>query len=54
MNEQSNQTEEKTLSKVWVVLATVLLLFVIAYFLDQIIATAIPTYSGVTSVFKAL
>jgi len=38
--------EEKSFSKVWVVLATILLLFIIAYFLDQIIATAVPTYTG--------
>jgi len=48
-----NITEEKSFSKVWIVLATILFLAIIAYFLDQIIATAIPTYSGFLSLVSS-
>ena len=38
---------EKTMSRAWLVLAVVLLLFIAGIFLDRLIAAVVPTYLGV-------
>jgi len=37
----------QTLSKAWLVLAVILILFFVAVFLDKAIQTAVPTYTGI-------
>jgi hypothetical protein len=39
-------TGEQKFSKAWIVLATILVLFFVALFVDRIIATVVPTYVG--------
>jgi 4-hydroxybenzoate polyprenyltransferase len=38
---------EKTMSRAWVVLAVILVLFFIGIFLDQILTKLVPTYTGI-------
>ncbi|MFO0704448.1 MAG: hypothetical protein U0517_00510 [Candidatus Andersenbacteria bacterium] len=38
---------EKSLSRAWLVLAVILILFFVGIFLDRIFAAVIPTYLGV-------
>jgi len=42
---------DRKFSKAWLVLAVVLVMFVAAFFLDQVVATLVPTYAGFTSLF---
>lgn len=44
-------TEQK-FSRVWLVLAVVAILFVIAFFVDRLVATLVPTYSGFGGLFE--
>jgi|GEM_PF-5921387 len=38
---------EKTMSRAWLVLAVVLILFIAGIFLDRLIAAVVPTYTGI-------
>jgi uncharacterized integral membrane protein len=46
-------TREK-FSKAWIVLAVILILFFIALFIDQLVATVVPTYTGVFSALPGI
>jgi uncharacterized integral membrane protein len=43
----NNILSREKFSKAWIVLAVILILFFIALFIDQMVATVVPTYTGV-------